>query len=158
MILRNLVTFSFAVAGSTPLMAMQPLGDESMAAVSGQSGITIEMTTQNPDGDFLTTGAIRFTENDKDGKGQDYLEIGSLKLRTIETDGAGNMIGVDTIRTDIDVDSGGNVSIRSSDINTLELELGEISLSGRTLFTAGSSLMVRSKLVVPAMVRSICMP
>lgn len=136
MILRNLVMFSFAVAGSTPLMAMQPLGDESMAAVSGQSGITIEMTTQNPDGDFLTTGAIRFTENDKDGKGQDYLEIGSLKLRTIETDGAGNMIGVDTIRTDIDVDSGGNVSIRSSDINTLELELGEISLSGRTLFGA----------------------
>ncbi len=80
MILRNLVTFSFAVAGSTPLMAMQPLGDESMAAVSGQSGITIEMTTQNPDGDFLTTGAIRFTENDKDGKGQDYLEIGSLEV------------------------------------------------------------------------------
>ena len=116
------------------LADMQLLDDAAMSGVAGQSGISIEITTDDADGNFLTTGEIRYTETDKDGQGKDYLAIDGLTLRTITTDSSGNMTGVDTIRTDIDVDSAGNVSILSSDIDTLDLELGALSLSGRTLF------------------------
>lgn len=133
---RNVLACWVMAVSAMPAVAMQVMEDNDMSAVAGQSGISIEMTTQDPNGDFLTTGEIRFTEDDRDGKGEDYLSIGSLKLRTITTDANGNMTGVDTIRTDIDVDDGGNVHIRQSDIDTLELELGELSLSGRTLFGA----------------------
>src|SRR5690606_7314679 len=71
---------------------------------------------------------------DNDGEGEDYLSIGGLTLRTLVTDNNGNVTGVDTIKTTIDVDAGGNVSIKSKDINTLDLELGEISFSGRAMF------------------------
>ncbi|MAD44220.1 MAG: hypothetical protein CMI02_07995 [Oceanospirillaceae bacterium] len=121
---------------ASPVMAMQAMDEASMAAVAGQSGITIETSTLNPDGDFLTTGEIRYTEEDKDGQGDDYVSIDSLKLRTYQTDVNGNFAGVDTFRTDIDVDAGGNVSIRTSDVDTLDLELGAVSFSGRTLFGA----------------------
>ena len=116
--------------------AMQVLEDDYMSEVAGQAGITIELTTSDPTGRLLSTGEIRFTEKDNDGQGEDYLSIGGLTLRTLVTDGAGNILGVDTIKTTIDVDAGGNVSIKSKDINTLDLELGEISFSGRALFSA----------------------
>ena len=132
----HLLFTAVSAALSAQTMAMQTLDDTDMATVSGQSGISIEITTDDANGDFLTTGEIRFTEADRDGKGEDYLAVDGLKLRTITTDAAGNMTGVDTIRTDIDVDSEGNVHIRQSDIDTLELELGEISLSGRALMGA----------------------
>lgn len=120
---------------SSPLLhAMQVLDDAGMAEISGQAGITIELTTSDAEGRLLQTGEIRFTEQDNDGEGEDYLSIGGLTLRALITDSNGNVTGVDTIKTTIDVDAGGNVSIKNKDINTLDLELGEISLSGRTLF------------------------
>lgn len=120
---------------SSPLLnAMQVLDDAGMAEISGQSGITIELTTSDAEGRLVRTGEIRFTEQDNDGEGEDYLSIGGLTLRTLITDSNGNVTGVDTIKTTIDVDAGGNVSIKNKDINTLDLELGEVSLSGRTLF------------------------
>ena len=118
------------------VQALQAMDDASMARVAGQSGITIETTTQHPDGALLSTGEIRFTEEDRDGQGEDYIAVDGLKLRTYMTDVNGNFIGADTFRTDIDIDADGNVSIRTSDIDTLDLELGRISLSGRTLFGA----------------------
>ncbi|UZK03042.1 DUF6160 family protein [Venatoribacter cucullus] len=120
---------------SSPLLnAMQVLDDAGMAEISGQSGITIELTTSDPEGRLVRTGEIRFTEQDNDGEGEDYLSIGGLTLRSLVTDNNGNVTGVDTIKTTIDVDAGGNVSIKSKDINTLDLELGEISFSGRAMF------------------------
>ncbi|QQD20904.1 hypothetical protein GJQ54_03565 [Oceanospirillaceae bacterium ASx5O] len=120
---------------SSPLLtAMQVLDDAGMAEISGQSGITIELTTSDPEGRLVQTGEIRFTEQDNDGEGEDYLSIGGMTLRTLVTDNNGNVTGVDTIKTTIDVDAGGNVSIKSKDINTLDLELGEISFSGRAMF------------------------
>ncbi|WP_430459643.1 DUF6160 family protein [Thalassolituus sp. LLYu03] len=139
MMKRNRILSAIVMASlpvSVPVMAMQVLEDTDMAGVSGQSGITIEVTTDDPNGEFLTTGELRFTEADRDGKGEDYLAIGGLKLRTITTDATGVMTGVDTIRTDIDIDAEGNVSIRQSDVDTLDLELGAVSLSGRELFNA----------------------
>lgn len=124
------------LSAALQVSAMQVLDDQDMSSVAGQAGITIEMTTEDPNGEMLTTGEIRFTENDKDGQGEDYLAIDGLSLRTITTDANGVMTGVDTIRTTIDVDADGNVHIRQSDIDTLELELGAISFSGRTLFGA----------------------
>jgi len=117
-------------------LAMQAMDDESMAGVAGQSGITIETTTQDPEGNFLTTGEIRFTEEDKDGQGKDYIAVDGLKLRTYMTDSDGNFIAADTFLTDIDIDELGNVSIRTSDVDKLDLDLGTLSLSGRTLFGA----------------------
>ncbi|MCA6064643.1 DUF6160 family protein [Thalassolituus marinus] len=130
--LLSVAVIQAAVASSA--QAMQVLDDSDMASVSGQSGITIEVTTNDANGEMLTTGEIRYTEEDKDGQGADNLTIDGMSLRTITTDADGVMTGVDTIRTTIDVDDQGNVHIRQSDIDTLELEFGEIALSGRSLF------------------------
>src|SRR5690606_3147455 len=101
---------------SSPLLtAMRVLDDAGMAEISGQSGITIELTTSDPEGRLVQTGEIRFTEQDNDGEGEDYLSIGGLTLRTLVTDNNGNVTGVDTIKTTIDVDAGGNVSIKSKE-------------------------------------------
>lgn len=129
---RPLALLSLSVV-SLSTFAMQALDDDDMALVSGQSGIAIDITSNDPDGRLISTGAIRYTEYDRDGQGQDYLEIDGLTLRTLITNEQGQVVGVDTITTTINVDAGGNVSIKNRDINTLDLEMGAISLSGRTL-------------------------
>jgi len=115
--------------------AMQPMTEESMAAVSGQSGITIETTPGSADGLVLSTGEIRYTETDRDGQGSDYLGVSSLALYATRPDGLGGVVS-DTIKTTIDITDTGDVRIKSTDINTLSLALGEISLSGRSVFSS----------------------
>lgn len=115
--------------------AMQPMSEESLAAISGQSGITIETTPDSADGLVLSTGEIRYTEADRDGQGGDYLGISSLALYATRPDGLGGVVS-DTIRTTIDVTDAGDVRIKSTDINTLSLALGEVSFSGRSVFSS----------------------
>lgn len=114
--------------------AMQPMNEDSLASVSGQAGIVIETTPESVDGRLLSTGEIRFTEHDRDGLGEDYLSIAGASLYMTQPDGVGGVMA-DTIRTSIDVTAAGDVSIRTTDISNLSLAVGEISLSGRSVFS-----------------------
>ncbi|KZZ43348.1 MAG: hypothetical protein MK185_07495 [Saccharospirillaceae bacterium] len=119
----------------TLAVALQPISDVDLQQVSGQAGLTIETTINNPDdpGTFVTTGAIRFTENDLDGEGEEYFETESLKIQMVELDGSGNVIGPGDFTTTIDVLADGTLSLKTTDISALNISLGAVNFSGRTV-------------------------
>lgn len=129
----QLSLLALAITFSAGSAAMQVLDDSLMQDISGQGGITIESTTTDPLGYTTQTGEIRYTQKNNEGGLDSYLSIGSLKQRYYTSDANGNFIGLNTIKTLIDVDTNGNLSIKTLDVDTMDIHLGEITLSGRTV-------------------------
>ena len=127
------------VSGSA--LALQSLDDAVMQDVSGQGGLTIESTTTDPDGYTLRTGEIRYTQKNNEGGLDAYFSIDGMTERYYTSDAAGNFIGLNTVRTLINVDSAGNLSIKTEDVDTKDIHYGAMSFSGRQ-FLSGMDINV----------------
>lgn len=121
------------VCASLPCTALEALDDAHLSTVSGQSGLTIETTLSEPNGQFLSTGDIRFTENDRDGKGEDYVNISGVAVKLQGLDAQGNVGGSAGLTTLLDVKDDGTLVIRNTDMGAVSLNVGAVSLSSRVL-------------------------
>lgn len=117
------------ISGSA--VAMQSLDDTLMQEVSAQGGLTIESTTTDPNGYTMQTGEIRYTQKNNEGGLDAYFSINGMSERYYTSDVNGNFVGLTTVRTLIDVDSAGNLSIKTMDVDTKDIHYGAMSFSGR---------------------------
>lgn len=126
------------VTFSSLAVALQPISDSDLQAVSGQAGLTIETSIDNAadPGTFITTGAVRYTENDVNGDGEEYFETESLKIQLLELDGD-NVVGAGKLTTTLDVLNDGSLSLKATDISALNILLGPINFSGRSIGQLG---------------------
>lgn len=129
----SLLALSIMAASAT--QAMQALDDSSMSDVTGQSGLTIEQTTTGHEGHMFDTGEIRYTQADTSGEGEAYLSIDGMSMRAYVKDenATNNFGGYNTIRRTIDINSDGDLSIKTLDIDTLDIKLGAVSIGGRRI-------------------------
>lgn len=117
--------------------ALQSINDEDLSYVSGQSGITIEITPETLSGEGLGTVAtiseFIYTENDKDSSGAETFSLSDLKLKIVEFDANNDISGIGSFKADIDVANTGQVDIRSSNLPGLSLSVGDIKLGSRSI-------------------------
>lgn len=127
----SLLALSVMVASGA--QAMQALDDSSMSDVTGQAGLTIEQTTTGHEGLMFETGEIKFTQADKTGEGEVDVTIDGMSMRSYVFDGtkANNFGGYNTIKRVMDIDSDGNLSIKTLDVDTMDIKLGAIAIGGR---------------------------
>ncbi len=119
---------------SAPALALQPLSENSLSAVTGQAGLTIETQINEAQGNVLTASEFRFTEADRAGDGQDeYLAVENILVRATQDDGSGGRIG-DQFVTTLDVSAEGDLIIRTSGMDYLTVQTGKVVLGGRALY------------------------
>lgn len=124
---------------SPVVVALQPISDADLQGVAGQSGLTINLTIDNQadPGTLITTGAVRYTEVDEDGEGEEYFETESLKVQVLELDASDTVIGAGDLTTTLDVLADGSLSFKTTDIGALNILLGPVNFSGRTIAQLG---------------------
>ena len=72
------------------------------------------------------------TPKNNEGGLDAYFSIyAGMTERYYTSDAAGNFIGLNKVRTVIDVDSSGNLSIKTMDVDTKDIHYGAMSFSGR---------------------------
>lgn len=127
----SLLALSVLVASGA--QAMQALDDSSMSDVAGQAGITIEQTTNGVDGFLMGTGEIKYTQADTAGQGEVDVTIDGMTVRSYVFDNTktNNFGGYNTIRRVIDINADGDLSIKTMDIDTLDIKIGAIAIGGR---------------------------
>ncbi|MFY9178847.1 MAG: DUF6160 family protein [Venatoribacter sp.] len=130
----QLSLLSIAILASSAY-GLEAIDDAFLSNVTGQAGITIEQQSLDNQGQMVSTGEIRVTEKDNDGQGKDYLAIDGLTVWAFNgRDASGMRTGATRLKTIIDVDENGSVHIRNEGLKFMDMELGAISMSGRTLF------------------------
>lgn len=122
---------------STPVFALQAIDDNALATVSGQAGITIETSNSAADGTVLTVGEFVFTELDEDGLGAETFSMEDIRLQIVDLDGAGNVLGPGGFKTTIDVADTGELSIKTTDLSALNLNIGDVRIGTRSVGSVG---------------------
>lgn len=127
----SLLALSIAMASSAH--SMQALDDSSMSDVTGQAGLTIEQTTSGHEGLMLSTGEIKYTQADTSGQGEVDITIDGMSMRSYVYDDTknNNFGGYNTIKRVIDIDADGNLSMKTMDVDTMDIKIGAIAIGGR---------------------------
>ncbi len=129
----QLSLLALAVMAATSTQAMQALDDSSMSTVTGQAGLTIEQTTSGHEGLMLSTGEIKFTQADTAGKGEVDVTVDGMSVRSYIYDDTmpNNFGGFNTIKRVIDIDADGNLTMKTMDVDTMDIKIGAIAIGGR---------------------------
>lgn len=140
---RSLLALAIGLASSS-VLAMQALDDNSMQDITGQGGITIETTGLDQNGLISSTGEISFTQKDYRGTGDVTLTIDGTSNYTyslVDDGNGGKMRTPTTIVRTYDIDSDGNLSIKTKNIDYMDTHTGAMSINGKRL-TGGSEINV----------------
>ena len=116
---------------------LQAIGDAQMAEVSGQAGITIETSNTAADGTVLTVGSFVFTEFDEDGLGDESITLNDIRLQIVELNPDGSVFGPGGFTTTIDVLASGELSMKTTDISALNLNVGDVLVGSRSIGAVG---------------------
>lgn len=135
----SLLAFAVMVASGN-LFALQAMDDDTMQDITGQGGITLEQTSLGENGFVSSMENIAFTQKDYEGTGDVTLTIDNTETYVYSLDGSGNRYNT-TIKRTIDIDSDGNLSYKTMNIDYMDTRTGAMAVNGKKL-TGGSEINV----------------
>lgn len=126
MSLKKLALVTAMFAATSGAFAMEAMDEESLAATTGQDGISIALST---------SAAVNVIVHDKDGFGT-LTDSGAIVLTGIKLNGAG---GVGKAAVDIDIDAGASAATVDDAILNIGVSLGAAQIDLGALSVANSS-------------------